>query len=236
MKIKWHFLVLVALTGLPDMASSRAITGKIIINQTYSSGSSDLIQGSGNVITEKRKLNGFSKLSISAAVDIEYFASENYSLELTADDNIVPIITSTIVGDTLIIDTNQSYSTQSKLRASIYGPSTLKGVKTDGSSDVNLQGIASDMLEINLEGSSDFTVQGKVQNLHIKTSGRSEINAKELLATNVTINTKGNTDAIVTVNKNLDIVLNGISDITYYGHPESITKTIDGIGNVTAGD
>lgn len=236
MKIKWHFLVLVALTGLPDMASSRAITGKIIINQTYSSGSSDLIQGSGNVITEKRKLNGFSKLSISAAVDIEYFASENYSLELTADDNIVPIITSTIVGDTLIIDTNQSYSTQSKLHASIYGPSTLKGVKTDGSSDVNLQGIASDMLEINLEGSSDFTVQGKVQNLHIKTSGRSEINAKELLATNVTINTKGNTDAIVTVNKNLDIVLNGISDITYYGHPESITKTIDGIGNVTAGD
>lgn len=236
MKIKWHFLVLVALTGLPDMASSRAITGKIIINQTYSSGSSDLIQGSGNVITDKRSLKRFSKLSISSAVDIEYFASENYRLELTTDDNIVPIITSTIDGDTLSIDANQSYSTQSKLRAKIYGPSTLEGVKTDGSSDVNLQGIVSDLLEIDLDGSSDFTAQGKVQNLYIKTSGRSDINAKELLATNVTINTEGNTDVIVTVNKNLDVVLDGISDITYYGHPDSITKTIDGIGNVTAGD
>lgn len=236
MKIKWHFLVLVALTGLPDMASSRAITGKIIINQTYSSGSSDLIQGSGNVITEKRKLNGFSKLSISAAVDIEYFASENYSLELTADDNIVPIITSTIVGDTLIIDTNQSYSTQSKLRASIYGPSTLKGVKTDGSSDVNLQGITGDLLEIKLDGTGDIKAQGKISKLIIKADGSGNINTKELQADDVTVNVEGSTNVTVTAKKNLDVVINGVSDVTYYGHPGSINKSIDGVGNVSAGD
>ena len=229
-------MALIALTGFSGMASSRTITGKIIINQTYSSGSSNLIQGSGNVITDKRKLSSFSKLSISTVVDVEYFTSENYRLELTADDNIVPIISSSIEGDTLSIDARQSYSTQNKLRAKIYGPSTLGGVETDGSSDVNMQGIASNLLEIDLDGSSDFTVQGKVQNLHIKTSGRSDINAKKLLATNVTINADGHTDAIVTANKNLNVVLDGISDITYYGHPDSITKTIDGIGNVIAGD
>ena len=237
MKIKQNYFVLIALAGFSSMALSEAVTGKIIIDgQEYSSGSSNVIQGSGKTVTDKRKLNAFSKLSINIAADIEYIASDSHRLELTADDNIAPTITSSIIGNTLSIDTNKSFSTQSKIRTKIYGPSTLQSVVIDGSSDVNLQGITGSSLEINLDGTGDITAQGKVSNLIISANGSGNVNTKELQADDVTINVEGSTDVTATANKNLDVVINGVSDVTYYGHPGSINKTIDGVGNVSAGD
>jgi hypothetical protein len=242
MKIKWHTLVLMALTGFSNIVASKAVSGKIIINnQSYSSGSSNSIQGSGQVVTVRRMLGAFNKLSIGTTVDVEYFAAENnavedYRIELTADDNIVPIIDSRISGGTLTIDANQSYSTWRKLGAKIYGPAMLQGVSVEGSADLNLQGIAGDLLEINLEGTGNLTAQGKVQQLMIKTSGSRDINTKKLQAEQVTIHVEGSADVKVTANKTLDVVINGISDIIYYGHPETINKTINGIGDVLTGD
>ncbi|MCK5829945.1 MAG: DUF2807 domain-containing protein [Methylococcales bacterium] len=237
MNIKRNVLLLVTiLTGFSDMALCKSITGQIIVNQTYSSGSSGLIQGNGQVITAKRVLGEFDKLSVSTLVDVEYFASESNWLELTADDNITPIISSLINDNTLSIDTDQSYSTKSKIYLKIYGPATLQKITVKGSTDVNLKGVTGDLLEINLSGTSQVTAQGSVQNLIIKTSGSSDANTKELLANNVTIMTKGSTDIIVTVKKELDVSTKGISNITYYGQPKSINKKIGGIGKVIAGD
>jgi hypothetical protein len=237
MKIKQNIFILISLAGFSSMALSEAVTGKIIIDgQEYSSGSSNVIQGSGKIVTDERKLNTFNELSINIAADIEYIASDSHRLELTADDNIAPTITSSIIGNTLSIDTNQSFSTQSKIRTKIYGPSTLQSVVIDGSSDVKLQGITGDLLEIKLDGSGDITAQGNVSKLIIKADGSGNINTKELLADDVIINIEGSTDVTVTANKNLGVEINGVSDVTYYGHPGSINKTIDGVGNVTAGD
>ncbi len=236
MKKKWNILLLMTLTGFSDMALCRSITGQIIINQTYSSGSSDSIRGNGQVTTAKRVLGEFNKLSVNTLVDIEYFSSESNWIELTADDNIMPIITSMIRGDTLSIDADQSYSTQSKIHAKIYGSSTLQKITVAGSSNVNLKGITSDLLEINLSGTSSISARGNVQSLILKISGSSEANTKELSADNVTIMTKGSCDAIVTANKKLDVEIDGISNITFFGNPDSINKTIDGIGKVSAGN
>lgn len=237
MKITQNTLYLIALAGFSSIALSEAVTGKIIIDgQEYSSGSSNVIQGSGNIITDKRKLSTFSELSINIAADIEYIASDTHRLELTADDNIAPTITSSISGNTLSIDTNQSFSTQSKIHTKIYGPSTLQGIVIDGSSDVNLQEITGDLLEIKLDGTGDIKAQGKISKLIIKADGSGNINTKELQADDVTVNVEGSTNVTVTAKKNLDVVINGVSDVTYYGHPGSINKSIDGVGNVSAGD
>ncbi len=236
MNKKWSNLLLMTLTGFSEIALCRSITGQIIVNQTYSSSSSDSIRGNGQVITTKYELGEFDKLSVSTLVNIEYFASASNWLELTADDNILPIITPVIKGDTLSIAADQSFSTQSKIHAKIYGPSALKKMTIAGSSHVKLQGISSDRLEINLSGTSNVSAQGKVQNLIIKIKGSSNVNTKELSAENVSIMTKGSCDAIVTANKKLAVEINGISHITFFGHPDFINKTIDGIGKVLAGD
>ncbi len=237
MNLKWNILFVVTLAGFSGIAVSEAVTGKIIIDgQEYGSGSSNVVQGSGNVITDKRKLSTFDTLSINIAADIEYIASDSYLLELTADDNITSVITPTIRGNTLSIDTDRSFSTQSRLRARVYGPASLSTLLVNGSSDVKLQGIAGDTLEIQLGGTGDIVAQGKVKNLVIVIKGSGEVNSKALQADNVSINVRGSTNVIVTANNQLDVEINGVSDVTYYGHPATINKTINGVGEVSAGN
>jgi hypothetical protein len=237
MNIKIITLVLMTLAGFSGIALSNAVTGKIVIDgKEVSSGSSNIIQGSGNVITDKRKLSTFDKLDLNITADIEYIASDRSRLELTADDNVAAIITSDIRGNTLYIESNRSFSTQSQLSVKIFGSPGLQGVNIDGSSDVTLQGISGDSLEINLDGTGDITAQGKVSNLTIKVDGSGDVNTKNIQAENVTINVEGSTDVTVTANKNLDVTIDGVSDVTYYGHPSSINKAIDGVGEISAGD
>ncbi len=237
MNLKRNILFVIALSGFSGMVLSEAVTGKIIIDgQEYGSGSSNVVQGSGNVITDKRKLSAFDKVTVNVSADIEYIASGSYLLELTADDNIAPVITSTISGNTLSIDTNRSFSTQSTFRIKIYGTPALRSLLIDGSSDVNLLGISSDSLEINLDGTGDIVAKGKVKKLIINIDGSGDVNTKALQADNVSINVDGTADVIVTANKALDVTIDGVSDVTYYGHPASINKTIDGVGEVSAGN
>ncbi len=237
MNLKWNILFVVAIAGFSGIALSEAVTGKIIIDgQEYGSGSSNVVQGSGNIVTDKRKLSAFEKLSINVSADIEYIASDSYQLELTADDNIVPLVTSAISGNTLSIDTNRSFSTQSVFRIKIYGTPSLRSLLIDGSADVDLQGISSDLLEISLEGTGDIIAKGKVKKLVINIDGSGDVNTKALQADNVSIDVDGTADVKVTANKALDVTIDGVSDVTYYGHPASINKTIDGVGEVSAGN
>ncbi len=237
MNKKINTLVLMTLAGFSGITSSNAVTGKIVIDgKEVSSGSSNIIQGSGNVITDKRKLSTFDKLDLNITADIEYIASDGYRLELTADDNIAATISSDIRGNTLYIESNRSFSTQSTLQVKIFGSPNLKGVNVDGSSDVDIHGISGDSLEIILDGTGDITAQGKVSNLIIKVDGSGDINMKETQADNVTVSVEGSADVTVTANKNLDVSIDGVSDVTYYGHPRSINKAIDGVGEISAGD
>ena len=194
------------------------------------------MQGSGNPVTVDRKLESFDKLSINIAADIDFIASDRSRLELTADDNIAPTITATTRGRTLVIDSDRSFSSNSRIRVKVFGSASLRSVAVDGSSDLNIQGIASDSLEINLDGTGDITAQGSVKNLIINVDGSGDVNTKALQAENVDVDVDGSSDITVTVHNKLDVAIDGVSDVTYYGHPKSINKSIDGVGEVSSGD
>ena len=237
MKMKWQVVLVMAATGYSVTAMSGAVTGKIMIDgQVYSSGASNVIQGTGNVITEKRKLNAFSKLDVNLAADVEYIASDDYRLELTADDNIAPVISSIVQNGRLVLDTDRSFSTQSRVRMRVYGTPALEVLRVDGSSDVGLHGLSGHSLRINLDGTGAINAQGKVRSLTVMVDGTGSVNSKDLQADHVRINVDGSADVTVTVNSELDVAIDGVSDVTYYGHPSSINKIIDGVGQVSQGN
>ena len=237
MKMKWQVVLVMAATGYSVTAMSGAVTGKIVVDgQVYSSGASNVIQGTGNVITEQRKLNAFNKLDVNLAADVEYIAAGDYRLELTADDNIAPVITSSVQNGRLVLDTDRSFSTQSRVRMRVYGAPALEVLRVDGSSDVSLHGLSGHSLRIDLDGTGEISAQGKVRSLTVLVDGTGSINSKDLQADHVRINVDGSADVTVTVNSELDVAIDGVSDVTYYGHPGSINKTIDGVGQVSQGN
>jgi len=229
---KWNILFLMVLSIFSTIALSRTLV--ISGNSRFSVGSS-LIRGNGKIEIDKRKLGLFEKLSTNVTADIEYVTSDSYQIEITTDDNIVPLIVTTVKDRTLFIDSSKSFSTVNSLRIKVYGPATLYGVSLNGASKVSLHGIAGNTLKININGSGNVTALGKVKNLIININGSSEIDTKKLSANDVTINGKGSSSIIVSVTKKLDVVVDGVSSVTYVGSPEVINKTIHGFGSITSG-
>jgi hypothetical protein len=54
------------------------------------------IQGSGVSKTESRSVGSFSKIDLSGSPDVEVAVGPATSVSVTADDNIVPIIETTV--------------------------------------------------------------------------------------------------------------------------------------------
>lgn len=231
------------LYGSSFMATGGTYTGKIVIDGVEygsgfsgSTGSSGVLEGNGKVVTKQRELGFFDQLSVQLTGDVNYVAADQFSLKIKADENIVPVITSEISGGVLVLDTDRSYSTQSKLQITVFGPPSLKGLVVDGSADVNMRGIDTGSLQIGLDGSGDVTAQGRVDSLLVKVDGSGDVSAKELIANNVMVATDGSTEVVVTAKNRLDVTVDGVGEVTYYGNPATVNKAIDGVGDVKPGN
>src|SRR6185369_9064036 len=73
------------------------------------------VKGSGNVKTEKRSLASFDSLDVGCPGTIQVKSQAQASLEITGDDNIVPLITTEVKNNTLVIRSTETYDPKDKL-------------------------------------------------------------------------------------------------------------------------
>ena len=59
------------------------------------------VSGSGRVATDKRDVKGFSSVDVSGIFQVEIVSGKDFSVEVQADDNILPLIQTNVDGDTL---------------------------------------------------------------------------------------------------------------------------------------
>jgi hypothetical protein len=213
-----------------------AHTGKIVIDgHVIGEGSDDIIEGSGKSAKESRTVSGYTKIEAHGGLNITYRQSRGYSLTLTADNNIIPIITTTVSGNSLMISTKKSYSSSLPISIDISSPE-LEAIYIDGSGDVTLNDIAINKLAIELNGSGKVSATGSVTDLDIKISGAGNIDSQALDAKNVSAHITGSGDLKVTAHDKLRAEILGTGDITYFGNPKTIEKNITGVGDISPGE
>ena len=76
-------------------------------------------------------------------------------MTVTADDNILPIIETTVDGDTLRIYAKQSYDTKLGINVKITLPA-LNGLSVSGSGDIHATGFRAGELDANIAGSGNI--------------------------------------------------------------------------------
>jgi uncharacterized Zn-binding protein involved in type VI secretion len=189
------------------------------------------IHGSGTAKTESRVVGSFTKIDLSGSPDVEVTVGPATSVAVTADDNILPIIETTVDGDTLKIASKSSYSTSLGVTVKITMP-TLDGVSVSGSGDIRAKGLKSGDLDAAVTGSGDVTLNGMVARLHGQITGSGNLRAGELGAKNVRVSVTGSGDATVQATEELDASVTGSGDVRYSGHPPKVRKEITGSGDI----
>lgn len=139
----------------------------------FGSCNSNAVRGSGNAKTESRAVASFSKIDLTGAPDVEVTVGPATSVELTADDNLLPMIETTVSGETLKIGSKGSYSTSLGVKVKITVPS-LDALAISGSGNVHVKGLKTGEMEVKIAGSGNITLTGGVDRLRVHILGSGE--------------------------------------------------------------
>jgi hypothetical protein len=188
------------------------------------------VQGSGNAKSEVRNVPAFSAVDIAGPIDAEISVGAESHVEITGDDNILPLITSDIRGDSLSIGARKNVRPSVRLVAKITAP-RLTGVALTGSGDIAVRGVQADHLAVHLTGSGTIRADGTAHEVEVDLTGSGNVALDHLTAERASVSVSGSGDVAVAASKALDVGITGSGDVTYHGDPE-VKQRITGSGHV----
>jgi hypothetical protein len=215
------------------------------------------VTGSGKTATETRNVAEFQAIGVSGSMDLAVRQGPQQSLQLTADDNLLPLLETVVEngknGATLQVrwKPGQNIYTRSNVLVTVVLPKLsavgLSGsgdakvdsfntpslaISVSGSGDVSLPSLNTDELSVRISGSGDVRGDGKATKLNISVAGSGDVRLADLRADDVSVRIAGSGDAAVQAQKTLDVSVAGSGDVTYTG-AATVKKSVAGSGSVT---
>ncbi|CAM4113858.1 head GIN domain-containing protein [Flavobacterium sinopsychrotolerans] len=212
------------------------------------------IEGSGNITTEKRTVEGnFKSIEVNNSIDLVIEQSDKMEIVVEADDNLQKHITTKVENGTLVIsfDKNSFSNAGSKKvtvkmpvideleatsSATITSKNTLKGenirLNTSSAASIDIN-IESDIITCDSSSGSSITINGKALKMETTASSGSEINATKLLANEITADVSSG--ASINVHPIVSLLAEASSggEISYDIQPKSIQKKTSSGGTIS---
>lgn len=193
------------------------------------------MRGSGVAKTESRPVSNFNAvvLSTSGSLVIEQTGVE--SLTITADDNILPLLRSEVIGGQLRLDTQpgSSFSSITNIRYTLT-VKDLKAVTVNGSGGVVITAIKGDTFEANAQGSGGMkigSVNAKDQTYRVNGSGSINVSPIKAEALTLISSSSGNINASEIDSSTLKVSLSGSGNALAAGKTDVQNAVIAGSGN-----
>ncbi|WP_291722331.1 head GIN domain-containing protein [Bernardetia sp.] len=182
--------------------------------------------GTGQVISEQRNITGFSAIESKGSFTVHLFQDASITTQevtVSAQESIINLIQTNLVGQSLIIDTDECYNTNEEVVITVRTPALSQIVLT-GSGDIVLQDtVRKSEIEIVLEGSGNIST---TPNFPIIASTRCL----------VTLKGSGNIELEFDNSTIINTALDGSGNITLRGEATENTLNVSGSGNIKAFD
>jgi Putative auto-transporter adhesin, head GIN domain len=188
------------------------------------------VKGSGKRVTQKRDVGSFTSISAEGAFDIEIVCQKTLGIEVEADDNLLPLISTEVSNNVLRLKPTSNYSTPDAPKIKINVPN-IEAFSADGAGKIDISGVSNDKLQIALNGAPNLTASGTTKMIGIDTNGAARIDTHNLRAAHAVVDSKGVSKVDLGVSNQLDVTVSGPSHVTYSGDPV-VNKTVHGPGKV----
>ena len=218
------------------------------------------VTGSGVFETETRQVPEFEAISIEFPADVTVMQGESEALEIEADDNLLPQLSTEVRNGTLhlenternwrdrvnptepilvtitVVDLNQvQFSTAGKMLIEKLQTDSLS-LSVSGAGDVTLTELDAGNFDINLSGAGNINANGVAESLELSISGLGNFNGNDLQSQTADVRISGAGSARVWAEESLDARISGAGSVDYYGDPD-VNERISGVGSVRkAGD
>lgn len=195
------------------------------------------IEGSGKpgtrtvTVGSGKDVGEFKKIESNGSFNVQVKIGPQSDLTITGDDNIVKIVEVAVNGDTLVVKTNQNFSSNLPIMISVTMPE-LTGASTNGSGNISVDGINGQEVAFSVSGSGNIDATGKAESVTADISGSGEISVEKLAAHKLNADISGSGSVKANVSDQITASIAGSGDVLYKGSPKDVTKAIAGSGSV----
>ncbi|MHC4814400.1 MAG: GIN domain-containing protein [Planctomycetota bacterium] len=164
-----------------------------MILATWLLGCGSQVPGSGISKTETRELPGFSHVTLHGAHGkgtAHISIGTPQLLEITADDNLLPLIETQIENGRLVIRPKQAIRPKARLVVKIRA-ARLQGVALAGGATADVPNVTGNSFDIEITGGGTMTAAGRTDLLSVKVEGNGEVKATGLQASNAKVSIVG---------------------------------------------
>ncbi len=209
------------------------------------------INGSGPSETQTRSVSGFHGISLEVSGEVEVRVADTYSVEVTAQQNVLPILQTEVENGSLRIYFSENVSNVESIKVVVSGPmfddlaiagsgtirvvTPIKSDKMDcsiaGSGDIVLAQSEFGVVKCDIAGSGSIELGGRANELKANIAGSGDVKAKSMTTNILDAEISGSGSVSADVSQTLKASIAGSGDVYYSGQP-SVDADISGSGKV----
>jgi hypothetical protein len=186
-------------------------------------------------VRQARSVGPFSKISISGPMNLTVDAGKPFSVTVQGDAKFIGRVKTRVVDGELRIsmDDDSNLKMRKHERVLVSMPS-LTSFDAEGAGLARLNNVQGDRLDVDYSGAGSVIINGKVRYVRIDAAGVGELDAKGLIAQEANVSFEGIGAVSIHASEKLTVDVDGMGNLSYYGNPRIVNKSVSGIGSVTA--
>ena len=184
-----------------------------------------------------RNVTPFKTIDARGPVSLVVEVGKTHSVRVEGDQKFIERVRTEVVGSELRL----SYDDKNKGNVNIRDGERvvvtmpeLASFRGEGAGLMILNNIRGDQFDVNYRGAGSLQMNGRVGHLRLNAEGVGEVEAKDLVAQDADVTFRGIGEVSVHAKNKLNATVQGLGNLTYYGQPRSVSRSVSGIGNVTA--
>ena len=221
-------ILLVAVAAATAVPAVAAESGWNVIHRT----NAPMVSGSGRLVQQARAVAPFRRIETLGAQNVDVEIGPRTEVVVVADDNILPLVTTTVRGGALRIDTRGSFRSRTPTRVRIMVPA-LDAFESKGVGNASLARIDSPRLALGLTGAGNLRASGRTGELLLNLTGSGNADVAGLVATRAQVAVRGSGNASVRAERHLDAAVYGSGNIAYAGRA-TVQQRRFGSGSIVA--
>lgn len=213
------------------------------------------VRGDGEVVEEVREVGKFSEVKVTSGMNVHFIQGDTSKVTVVADNNLLEIIETRVIGQTLEIKTLANIWSASSKKV-VITTDNIRAIHGTAGSNIYTDGrLLVDQLSIRASAGSNFRMdltgqeidisvssganvflEGIVGMLVVRTSSGANVKAEDFRAEVSDIKVSSGANVWITTMKELTAHASSGGNIFYYGSPEKTNTSSSSGGNISKRD
>jgi len=195
-----------------------------------------LVALSSQAAEQVRNASPFKTINARGPVSLVVEVGKAHSIRVEGSQKFIDRVTTEIVGGELRLGykekNNVNISDEDRVVVTMPELTHFTG---EGAGLVILNKVRGERFDVDYRGAGSLQMNGRVERLRLSAEGVGEVDAKGLITQDADVSFRGIGAVSVHAKNRLQAEVQGMGELTYYGNPRSLSKSVSGIGSVVAG-